>query len=72
VHVGRPPPDRARLGPPARATAAALSAYGLKSITWRTWRPARIAAKASSTSSRTMRRSISRSTGSRPSIDHAA
>jgi hypothetical protein len=42
------------------------------SITWRMNRLSRIAANASSTSSRAIRRSISRWTGSRPSLDHAA
>ena len=42
------------------------------SMTWRVYSPRRIAAKASSTSSSRMRRSIRRSTGRRPSRVHAA
>ena len=61
-----------RRGDEAAARQMPQSGYPPKSITWRTKRPARIAANASSTSSRPMRRSISRSTGSRPSSDHAA
>ena len=45
---------------------------GQNVMTCRTYRPARIAAKAFSMSSRAMRRSIRRSTGSRPSTTHEA